>query len=259
MTTNLWWNIWPCSFWCSFSCSSWWASKNLKEQEIDSQETRFCCLDGTNSISGEILGLQRRIRHISHHSMYVNCRCHRLPLCFKHLIDQFSCLAKLDKLLLGLWKSFHYSALNCTILTEIQKAYGTKTLRLVKAVFTRWLSHGAACKRCLEWYKEILEALEQVLVAKPNPEINRYRSDLLEPSTVLELVIGWYTYYHIKVVSAATIRSQRFQSNIWRCRANLDHTERNVRRSKPCWVRKFEEISSLNGEVMQSESRKYHI
>ena len=161
--------------------------KILKEREIDPQKTRFCCLDGTNSMSGEISGLQRRIRHISPHSMYVNCRCHRLALCFKHLIDQFSWLAKLDKLLLGLWKSFHYIALNRSILTEIQKGYGMKALHLVKAVVTRWLSHGATCKRCLERYEEILEALDQVLVAKPNPEISGYWSDLLEPSTVLEL------------------------------------------------------------------------
>ena len=101
---------------------------------------------------GEISGLQRRICHISLHSIYVNCRCHRLGLCFKHLIDQFSWLAKLDKLLLGLWKLFHFSALNCSMLTEIQKAYGMKAFHLVKAVVTRWLSHGATCKRCLERY-----------------------------------------------------------------------------------------------------------
>ena len=58
---------------------------------------------------------------------------------------------------------------------------------MVKAVATRWLSHDAACKRCLERYEEILEALDQVLVAKLNPEISRHRSDLLEPSTVPEL------------------------------------------------------------------------
>ena len=137
---------------------------------------------------GERSGLQRRIHHISPHSMCVNCRCHRLALCFKHLIDQFSWLTKLDKLLLELLKSFHYSTLNCLILTEIQKAYGMKVLHLViKAVVTRWLSHGATCKRCLERYKEILEALDQELVAKPNPEISGYQADLLEPSTVLEL------------------------------------------------------------------------
>ena len=62
-----------------------------------------------------------------------------------------------------------------------------KALHLVKAVVTRWLSHGAICKRCLETYEEILAALDQVLVAKPNPEISGYQSDLLEPSTELEL------------------------------------------------------------------------
>ena len=119
-------------------------AKILKETEIDLQKTSFCCLDGTNSMSGEISGLQR-ICHISPHSMYVNCRCHRLTLCFKHLIDQFSWLAKLDKLLLGLWKLFDYSALNRSILTEIQKACGRKALHLVKAVVTRWLSHARFC------------------------------------------------------------------------------------------------------------------
>ena len=160
--------------------------KILKEQEINPQKTRFCCLDVANSMLGEISGLQR-ILHISPCSMYVNCRCHRLALCFEHLIDQFSWLAKLDKLLLGLWKSFHYSTLNCSIITEIHKAYGMKELHLVKAVVTRWLSHGAICRRCLERYEEILAALDQVLVAKPNPEISGYQSDLLEPNTVLEL------------------------------------------------------------------------
>ena len=87
-------------------------------------------------MSGKISGLQR-ICHISPHSMYVNCRCHRLALCFKHPINQFSWQAKLDKLLLGPWKSFHYSALNCSILTEVQKAYGMKALHVVKAVVTR--------------------------------------------------------------------------------------------------------------------------
>ena len=107
--------------------------------------------------------------------MYVNCRCHRLALCFRHLIDQFSWLTKLDKLLLGLWRSFHYSALNRSILTEIQKAYGMKALHLIKAVVARWLSHGVICKRCLDRYKLA--------------EISGYWSDLLEPSTVLELPI----------------------------------------------------------------------
>ena len=41
--------------------------KILKEQEINPQKTRFCCLDGANSMLGEISGLQR-ILHISPYS-----------------------------------------------------------------------------------------------------------------------------------------------------------------------------------------------
>ena len=188
----------------------------------------------------------------------VNCRCHRSALCFKHLTDQFSWLAKLDRLLLGLWKSFHYSALNRSILTEIQKAYGMKALHLVNTVVTRWLSHGATCKRCLERYEEILEALDQVLVAKPNPEISGYRSDLLEPNMVLELSLLDDILTIISKL-CLQLQSQRFQGNTWCCGANLDHTERNVRRSKPCWLWKFKEISSFIGEFTQFQCRKHHI
>ena len=45
---------------------------------------------------------------------------------------------------------FHYSIKNRHVLAELQKAYGVKTLQVVKAATTRWLSHGAACKRCRE-------------------------------------------------------------------------------------------------------------
>ena len=60
-----------------------------------------------------------------------------------------------------------------------------KAVHLVKAVVTRWLSYGAACKR-------YLEILDQELVAKPNPDISRYQLDLLEPRTVLKLSLLSY-------------------------------------------------------------------
>ena len=47
----------------------------LKGQNIDIKDTRFCYLDGTNSVSEETSGLQRRLCNAAPHSMYVNCRC----------------------------------------------------------------------------------------------------------------------------------------------------------------------------------------
>ena len=84
----------------------------LKGRNIDIKDMRFYCFDGTNSVSGETLGLQRRLRNAASNSMYVNCRCCRLALCFKHLIKVFPWLAMIDTLLLGLWETFYYSAKN---------------------------------------------------------------------------------------------------------------------------------------------------
>ena len=62
---------------------------------------------------------------------------------------------KIDQLLLGLWKMFYYCSKNRHVLAELQKVYGIKTLQMVKIATTRWLSHGAVCKRCIERYSII--------------------------------------------------------------------------------------------------------
>ena len=48
----------------------------LLNNNIDISNTRFSCLDGTNAMSGEPTGLQRRIHNLAPFSIYVNCRCH---------------------------------------------------------------------------------------------------------------------------------------------------------------------------------------
>lgn len=159
----------------------------MKDRDIDIKKTRFSCLDGTNSMSGEHNGLQRRIRNYAPHAIYVNCRCHRLALCFKHLMDDFPWLKTIDALLLGLWKTFHFSSKNRYILREIQEAYGLKALNVIKAAVTRWLSHGAACKRCRERYGMIISALDDIVTRNPKPELIGYRSELLNVNTVLQI------------------------------------------------------------------------
>ena len=119
----------------------------LLNNNINISNTCFSCLDGTNAMSDEHTGLQRRMQNLAPFSIYVNCRCHPLILCFKHLFSQFPWLESIDTLLLGLWKAFYYSGKH-NILRSLQEAYGIKALNLVKAVITRWLSNGAACKRC---------------------------------------------------------------------------------------------------------------
>ena len=111
-------------------------------------------------MSGQHNGVQRRIRNHAPHAVYINCRCHRLPLSFKHLMDDFPWLKTVDSLLLRLWKTFHFSSKNCYILKEIQLAYDMKALNVIEASVIRWLSHDAASKRCRERCSVILDPLD---------------------------------------------------------------------------------------------------
>ena len=160
--------------------------KVLREKDIGIEKTRFCCLDDTNSMSGQHNGVQRRIRNHAPRAVCINCRCHRLALCFKHLVDDFPSLKTVDSLLLGLWKTFHFSSKNRYMLKEIQLAYGMKAFNVIKASVTRWLSHGAACKRCRKRYSVIVDALDAIS-ENPKPELIGYRSQLLDSKTLLQI------------------------------------------------------------------------
>ena len=58
----------------------------------------------------------------------------------------------------------------------------------MKAVVTRWLSHGAACKRCRERYHIIIEALDDNISTTNNPELVTYRNTLLDTETVYQIM-----------------------------------------------------------------------
>ena len=48
----------------------------LLNNNINISNIHFSCLNGTNAMSGEHTGLQRRIHNLAPFSIYVNCRCH---------------------------------------------------------------------------------------------------------------------------------------------------------------------------------------
>ena len=185
----------------------------LKARDIDIKKVRFSSLDGTNSMSGIHNGLQRRLRNHAPHAIYINCRCHRLALCFKHLFEEFTWLQSIDSLLLGLWKTFHFSSKNRFILHEIQKAYGMKSLNVIKAAVTRWLSHGAACKRCRERYGMILGSLDDIITRNPRPELIGYRDEMLNAQTVLQITFLEDVLTITNILTCATVQLQRFQSS----------------------------------------------
>ena len=78
----------------------------------------------------------------------------------------------------------------------------------MKAVITRWLSHGAACKRCRERYHIIIEALDDIISATNNPELVTYRNTLLETEIVYQITLLEDAFSVTNIVIIAAIRQK---------------------------------------------------
>ena len=161
----------------------------LKEKGIDINQMRFNGFDGTNTMSGEITGLQRRFRHLVPHTKYMNCRNHRLALVFVHLLPKHQALFDADAVIMAVWKLMKYSTVKASVFGAAQEAMGQNKLKLLKAAPTRWLSHGEASKRLVSRFEPLVNALDSILNSKNNAEVQGIKENLLEPNTILFLLL----------------------------------------------------------------------
>ena len=159
------------------------------EKNIDKTRIRFSGLDGTNAMSGDKKGLQRRIRHVSPFAIYMNCRTHRLALCLVHLLKQYKELESVDVLLLSLWKLFKYSSVKQAVFENAQIADNLTPMKILKACTTRWLTHGETSVRVISRFKQTVAALDTIFMEKKDPESKGIRDQLLSPSLILMLLL----------------------------------------------------------------------
>lgn len=68
-------------------------------------------------------------------SIYVNCRNHRLALCFVHLIKENKILV--DAVLMSIWTMFEYSPKKAAVIQYAQEVYWERPFKFVRAVTTR--------------------------------------------------------------------------------------------------------------------------
>lgn len=161
----------------------------LIAKNIDVTKCKFVGFDGTNAMSGEVSGLQRRMRHLSPMCLYINCRNHRLALCLKHLMKQYPLLVEADSLLLAIWKMFHYSPRKFEVFRNIQALYGENQMTLIRAATTRWLSHGKASIRLIEKYQPVLDTLDALYDERHEPEIFGLRCSLTDKSVIAMILV----------------------------------------------------------------------
>ena len=146
----------------------------LQDKGVDINQMRFNGFDGTNTMSGEISGLQRRFCHLVPHS-----------LVFVHLLPKYKTLMDVDAVIISVWKLMKYSTVKASVFGAAQTAVGEKNLKLLKAAPTRWLSDGEASKRLVSRFESLVDALDTLISGKAAPDIKGIRDELLEPNTIL--------------------------------------------------------------------------
>ncbi|XP_033730344.1 uncharacterized protein LOC117319689 isoform X2 [Pecten maximus] len=161
----------------------------LLAKNVNITRCRFVGFDGTNAMSGEISGLQRRMRHLSPMCLYMNCRNHRLALCLRHLMKAYKLLVQVDEMLLAIWKLFHYSPRRFEVLKGVQELYGEEALSPIRAATTRWLSHGKACIRFINRFQAITDTLDILYQERREPEVYGLRNCIMQKDFIAMVLL----------------------------------------------------------------------
>ena len=98
---------------------------------------------------GDKKGVQRRLKELSPHALFVHCRCHVLQLASVQAANATSGIKHVYTTLMMLWKFFHYSPKRAESLKEIQKVLDLPELKIMKPSDTRWRAH----ERCVKAVK----------------------------------------------------------------------------------------------------------
>ena len=119
----------------------------LIRENLEITKVRLSGMDGCSTMAGIYHGVQSYFEQCSGYLVYMHCRNHRFAFCFTHLVSKHDDFVKFDSLLLNLYLLWKNSSVKSNIFEEVQNAYGLKSLKLIKAMTIRWLSHGKAAER----------------------------------------------------------------------------------------------------------------
>ncbi len=103
--------------------------------------------DGAATLSGDKTGVQRRLKELSPHALFVHCHCHVLQLASVQAAIAIPGIKHVYTTLMTLWKFFHYSPERAESLKEIQKVLDLPELKIVKPSDTHWLAHDRVSKQ----------------------------------------------------------------------------------------------------------------
>ena len=152
--------------------------------------------DGVATFSGDKTGVQRRLKELSPHALFVHCRCHVLQLASLQAANATPGIKQVYTTLMMLWKFLHYSPKCAASLKEIQKVLHLPELKIVKPSETRWLAHKRCVKPVKASYSSIVLALENIYETSHEPEALGLSKALSSHSTtaamyLLDYILLW--------------------------------------------------------------------
>ena len=100
--------------------------------------------DGAFTFSGDKTGVQRRLKQLAPHALFVHCHCHVLQLASMQAAYTTPGIKHVYTTLMTLWKFFHNYPKRAVM--EIQKVLDLPELKIVKPSDTWQLAQSVLCQ-----------------------------------------------------------------------------------------------------------------
>ena len=140
--------------------------------------------DGAATFSGDKTGIQRRLKELSPHALFVHCHCHVLQLASVKAANATPGIKHVYTTLMMLWKFFHYSPKRAELLNEIQKVLDLPELKIGRSSDTCWIAYERCVKAVKASYSSLVLALENIYETSHEPEALGLSKALSSYSTI---------------------------------------------------------------------------
>ena len=159
--------------------------------------------DGAATFSCNKTVVQRRLKELASHALFVHCRCHVLQLASVQAANATPGIKHVYTALMMLWKFFHFSPERAESLKEIQKVPVLPELKIVKPSDTCWLTHVRCVKAVKASYSSLVLALENIYEISHEPGALGLSKVLSSHSTIAAMYLLDYILPQVTKLSRA--------------------------------------------------------
>lgn len=136
----------------------------LTNNNLDVQKCIAQCYDGASVMSGVFSGVQKRVRDIVPHAVYIHCHAHRLNLCLVQTIQNNTVVVNFFDTIQSLYKYLMNGHTRYELFMKIQTDKKLQEIHLERLIETRWSYWHSSLKKILLRYTEIKDVLKVLTI-----------------------------------------------------------------------------------------------